>query len=66
MNITDIDDKIIKRARHNYLHEQYVNAGKPLEDILKDHNEVLSQFNEVVEKNTDADKKILFDRTLKQ
>lgn len=66
MNITDIDDKIIKRARQNYLYEKYVSATKPLEQILDDHKEVLSQFNELIQKNTDPDKKILLDRLLKQ
>lgn len=66
MNITDVDDKIIKRARHIYFYEEYVKADKSLEEILCDHKEVLNHFNEVIEKNTDADKKILLDRTLKQ
>ena len=62
MNITDIDDKIIKRARQNYLYERYVAAGQPLEQILNDHKAVLDQFQGVVEGNTDPDKKILLDR----
>lgn len=66
MNITDIDDKIIKRARQNYLYEKYLAESKSLEQILSDHKEVLTQFNEVIAKNTDPDKKILLDRLLKQ
>ena len=34
MNITDIDDKIIKRARQNYLYEKFVAESKPLEETL--------------------------------
>lgn len=66
MNITDIDDKIIKRARHNYLYDRYVAAAKPLEQLLANHKEVLIQFNEGLNKNTDPDKKILLDRLLLQ
>lgn len=66
MNITDIDDKIIKRARQNYLYEKYLATSKSLEQILSDHKDVLIQFNEVIAKNTDPDKKILLDRLLKQ
>lgn len=66
MNITDIDDKIIKRARQNYLYEQYVSAAKSLEQILDDHKHVLNQLNDVIQKNTDPDKKVLLDRSLQQ
>lgn len=40
MNITDIDDKIIKRARQNYLFERYVNEQHSLEKILDDAKQV--------------------------
>lgn len=66
MNITDIDDKIIKRARQNYLYEEYVAAAKSLEELLNDHKHVLNQLNDVIQKNTDPDKKILLDRSLQQ
>lgn len=66
MNITDIDDKIIKRARQNYLYDQYVNSSISLEQILSDHKEVLDQLNDVIAKNTDADKKTLLARMLNQ
>jgi len=37
MNITDVDDKIILRARQNYLFEQYRNAhGEDTDRIVKD------------------------------
>lgn len=66
MNITDIDDKIIKRARQNYLYDQYVGSSISLEQILSDHKEVLDQLNDVIAKNTDADKKTLLARMLNQ
>lgn len=66
MNITDIDDKIIKRARQNYLYEQYVASLPSLEQILNDHKQVLEQLNNVIDKNTDSDKKELLNRIVKQ
>jgi cysteinyl-tRNA synthetase len=41
MNITDIDDKIIKRARQNHLYDKYVAEGHSLEKILDDANKVM-------------------------
>lgn len=66
MNITDIDDKIIKRARQNYLFEQYATATVSLEQLLADHKAVLEQLDEVIAKNTDPDKKTLLARMLQQ
>eukprot|EP01006_Ploeotia_vitrea_P008701 TRINITY_DN20830_c0_g1_i1.p1 TRINITY_DN20830_c0_g1~~TRINITY_DN20830_c0_g1_i1.p1 ORF type:complete len:790 (-),score=145.35 TRINITY_DN20830_c0_g1_i1:1386-3677(-) len=36
INITDIDDKIILRARHNYLIEQYIKANHPFDKVFAD------------------------------
>lgn len=66
MNITDIDDKIIKRARQNYLYERYVASSTSLEQIVSDHKEVLEQLNDVIAKNTDPDKKTMLARMLNQ
>lgn len=66
MNITDIDDKIIKRARQNYLYDQYSSSSISIEQILSDHGEVLDQLNDVIAKNTDADKKTLLARMMNQ
>uniref|UniRef100_T1GS44 AMMECR1 domain-containing protein n=1 Tax=Megaselia scalaris TaxID=36166 RepID=T1GS44_MEGSC len=68
MNITDIDDKIIKRARQNYLYEQYVQevGTKSLEDVLKDQKEVLTAFQATCDKNTDPDKKVMLDKMLEK
>ena len=41
MNITDIDDKIIRRARWNYLLESYNAEQHGLEDIVHDITEAL-------------------------
>ena len=41
MNITDIDDKIIRRARWNYLLENYTTEEHGLEGIVGDVTEAL-------------------------
>ncbi|XP_020800990.1 cysteine--tRNA ligase, cytoplasmic [Drosophila serrata] len=66
MNITDIDDKIIKRARQNHLFEEYASgAGKlPLDQLLGQQKEVLVRFQATCAKNTDPDKKVMLDKTL--
>lgn len=33
MNVTDVDDKIILRARRNYLLQQYVGSGKSVDEV---------------------------------
>ncbi|KAF2905309.1 hypothetical protein ILUMI_00863 [Ignelater luminosus] len=57
MNITDIDDKIIKRARQNYLFEKYVAEKRTLEQVLNDAKEVMDKFRNSAESTTDQDKK---------
>eukprot|EP00088_Acartia_fossae_P053202 TRINITY_DN6041_c0_g1_i1.p1 TRINITY_DN6041_c0_g1~~TRINITY_DN6041_c0_g1_i1.p1 ORF type:complete len:765 (-),score=209.10 TRINITY_DN6041_c0_g1_i1:573-2867(-) len=59
MNITDIDDKIIKRARQNHLYENYVKSSPSLEKVLDDCNKVVEYFGGKVEKTTDPDKKVM-------
>ncbi|XP_052738047.1 cysteine--tRNA ligase, cytoplasmic [Bicyclus anynana] len=57
MNITDIDDKIIKRARQNYLYEKYVKEPKDLTKIIDDATAVVDFYEGVVKEATDPDKK---------
>ncbi|KAL9922789.1 cysteine--tRNA ligase, cytoplasmic isoform 1-T2 [Glossina fuscipes fuscipes] len=66
MNITDIDDKIIKRARQNYLFERYSSSVMqvPLDQLLDDQRSVLMAFLNTCEKNTDPDKKIMLNKLL--
>ncbi|KAH8261391.1 hypothetical protein KR044_008304 [Drosophila immigrans] len=68
MNITDIDDKIIKRARQYHLFEKYANAAAqlPLEQLLSEQKEVLTQLQVKCEKNTDADKKVMLEKMLQR
>ncbi|BET01110.1 unnamed protein product [Nesidiocoris tenuis] len=41
MNITDIDDKIIKKARQDYLYEKYLNEKRPVDQVLADGAKVV-------------------------
>ena len=62
MNITDIDDKIIKRARQNHLYEEYLAKKHGLEQVLEDCNQVLEKFAITVSETTDPDKKVMQER----
>jgi cysteinyl-tRNA synthetase len=62
MNITDIDDKIIKRARQNHLYENYLSENNNLEKVLYDCNQVMLHFQTVVETTTDVDKRAMNER----
>lgn len=64
MNITDIDDKIIKRARQNYLYDKYKQGAGALPALLDDQREVLEDFKRTCEKNTDPDKRVMLEKTL--
>lgn len=64
MNITDIDDKIIRRARQNHLFEEYAKKTLKLEDLLRDVDAAFQIFKEKCLENTDPDKKIMFDKIL--
>lgn len=61
MNITDIDDKIIKRARQNHLHQEYVQGAPALDRVLDDYAEVLKLFQARLEENTDPDKRVMLE-----
>lgn len=64
MNITDIDDKIIRRARQNHLYDNYVSQSKNLEEILNDVQVVMNLFEENVKKTTDPDKSTMLKNML--
>uniref|UniRef100_A0A1B0CUW7 tRNA synthetases class I catalytic domain-containing protein n=1 Tax=Lutzomyia longipalpis TaxID=7200 RepID=A0A1B0CUW7_LUTLO len=59
MNITDIDDKIIKRARQNHLLDEYLACERSLEDLLQDYEKVLVAFKGTLEKTVDEEKKTM-------
>jgi len=62
MNVTDVDDKIINRARKNYLVEQYKTNNNDNATILSDVTDSLENFKLKLEKTTDPDKKNLFEK----
>ncbi|XP_061521151.1 cysteine--tRNA ligase, cytoplasmic isoform X2 [Phycodurus eques] len=62
MNITDIDDKIIKRARQNYLLDQYKEKKTQAAQILKDVLTARVPFQARLTSTTDPDKKQMLER----
>ena len=64
MNITDIDDKIIKRARQNHLYEEYVSKPRDASALRSDVEKSIDRLLEQMEKNKDPEKKAMQERTL--
>ncbi|XP_075044490.1 cysteine--tRNA ligase, cytoplasmic isoform X2 [Mixophyes fleayi] len=62
MNITDIDDKIIKRARQNYLFQQYKESQPEAAVLLSDVTTALVPFVQKVSETTDPDKKQMLEK----
>ncbi|EDV28639.1 uncharacterized protein TRIADDRAFT_51757 [Trichoplax adhaerens] len=48
MNITDIDDKIIFRARRNYLIDNYISSSHPIDRIIEDANEAVKLLEDKI------------------
>lgn len=66
MNITDIDDKIIKRARTKYLVKEYEKTLTSMEQLYEDVAAAMEHHNTVIATATDPDKrKMLMDEVLK-
>eukprot|EP00123_Amoebidium_parasiticum_P000603 comp11446_c0_seq1/m.5866 comp11446_c0_seq1/g.5866 ORF comp11446_c0_seq1/g.5866 comp11446_c0_seq1/m.5866 type:complete len:729 (-) comp11446_c0_seq1:361-2547(-) len=62
MNITDIDDKIILRARRNHLYEEYRAKQPSSSQLLADVTQAMAPFTAKAEKEEDAGKKELYAR----
>ncbi|XP_071345828.1 cysteine--tRNA ligase, cytoplasmic isoform X1 [Trachinotus anak] len=62
MNITDIDDKIIKRARQNYLLDQYKAKQPQAAQILQDVLSARGPFQANLASTTDPDKKQMLEK----
>ncbi|XP_066108410.1 cysteine--tRNA ligase, cytoplasmic isoform X1 [Saccopteryx bilineata] len=62
MNITDIDDKIIRRARQNHLFEQYRERQPRAAQLLEDVHAALQPFSVKLSQTTDPDKKQMLER----
>ncbi|XP_039294913.1 cysteine--tRNA ligase, cytoplasmic isoform X3 [Nilaparvata lugens] len=57
MNVTDIDDKIIKRARQQHLYKQYLAEESDLVQTLSDAKAAMNQLMETTKTVEDPDKK---------
>lgn len=64
MNITDIDDKIIKRARQRYLMEEYLKKKQPLSEALKDTDDALTALKKKLDNEQDPDKRAMYERLI--
>uniref|UniRef100_A0A803TM06 Cysteine--tRNA ligase, cytoplasmic n=1 Tax=Anolis carolinensis TaxID=28377 RepID=A0A803TM06_ANOCA len=62
MNITDIDDKIIKRARQNHLFEQYTEKKPSATQLLEDVQIASQPFSAKLQETSDPDKKQMLER----
>ena len=63
-NVTDIDDKIIRRARQNFLFDEYAKKHSSLEEFVDDVTVSMSSFKEKAAENKDADKQIMMDKII--
>lgn len=67
MNITDIDDKIIKRARQDHLFATYRSqVDRPASELLGDVKSAIDVYNAKLEKEDDPDKRAMCTRLLEQ
>lgn len=64
MNITDIDDKIIKRARQNYLFEKFKSEASDLERVRTDVREAAKRLEAKLAGEQDPDKLEMHKRDL--
>ncbi|CAF0927404.1 unnamed protein product [Didymodactylos carnosus] len=65
MNVTDIDDKIIKRTRERYLYKQYIEASDvTLEKIIDDCHLALKYTINLKSRETDTDKQTMYDKQI--
>lgn len=66
MNITDVDDKIIKRARQNYLFENYSSEERSLECLLNDVKAATNAYKLKIDREEDPDVKSMLNRQLEK
>ncbi|CAH8573616.1 unnamed protein product [Heterobilharzia americana] len=57
LNITDIDDKIIKRARQNYLMDKYLSKDLDLATVVGDISKGIQRIKSKLLTESDSDKK---------
>lgn len=65
-NVTDIDDKIIRRARQNHLFEKYVDNFNDInhQQALNDLNDAIAFIENKANNETDPDKKSMLNKLL--
>lgn len=66
MNITDIDDKIIKRARQNHLFQRYTEQTHSFEEVFADCSSVLARLTDSVKNTSDTDKLTMLNNLLQK
>merc|ERR1712168_1261491 len=66
INITDIDDKIIKRARQNYLFDQWKASNPSKDEIIDLANQGIARFQKKHDEEEDLDKKKMYNDHLTQ
>ncbi|VDP09540.1 unnamed protein product [Soboliphyme baturini] len=64
MNITDIDDKIIKRARQKYLLKAYLEKDVSLEQLITEIISAIKQYKQKFEEESSPDKKKMMQQVL--
>lgn len=66
MNVTDIDDKIIKRARQIYLFDQYAEftSSNDFKNLQDDISDAIKHFQAKIANETDAERKHQFSQQL--
>jgi len=66
MNVTDVDDKIINRARRNHLIKQYIESNPANDKIKSDVTEALNKFEEKLANTKDADKQNMMKKIISE
>lgn len=66
MNVTDIDDKIIRRARQHHLFDEYKAKGHSNEEVVKDVTASLEAAKKKLATTEDVDKKAMYSRLIGQ
>jgi cysteinyl-tRNA synthetase len=64
MNITDIDDKIIQRARRNFLMSDYLQSNHSTDSVLKDVDSAVQRVADKLEGTTDPDKRGMMEKMI--
>ncbi|CAF0946334.1 unnamed protein product [Rotaria sp. Silwood1] len=65
MNVTDVDDKIIKRARERHLIKTYMDDNSiAFEKILEDCQLALKHVQDIRARETDKDKQTMYDKQI--